>query len=98
MTKKIESVTVPAEELEIYSEEEGRFVINSKSNFYIINALGEYVFYLTKDRAKAQQQADLDWDGRYTIRAIKDQKNKSKLESGGLSCYGTQTRRGQKKY
>ncbi|MGL5012958.1 MAG: hypothetical protein ACRC6V_01540 [Bacteroidales bacterium] len=95
--KPIESVVVPESEAEIYSEEEGRFILNSKSNWYILDALGNRVYYLTRNRADAQKQADLDYNGIYKIRAVKDQKVKSKLESGGLSCYGTTTRRGQKK-
>ena len=97
MSKQIESVIVPESEAEIYSEEEGRFVLNAKSNWYIVDALGNRVFYLTRNRADAQRQADLDYNGKYTIRCVKDQKNRSKLESGGLSCTGTSTRRGQKR-
>ena len=97
--KPIESVVVPESDAEIYSEEEGRFILNSKSNWYILDALGNRVYYLTRNRAEAQAQADIDYGkGRYTIRAVKDQKTKSKLESGLLSCYGTATRKGQKKY
>ena len=91
--KPIESVVVPESEAEIYSEEEGRFILNSKSNWYILDALGNRVYYLTRNRADAQKQADLDYGkGRYTIRAVKDQKTKSKLESGGQSVYATATR------
>lgn len=96
--KPIESVSIPESEAEVYCEEEGRFVLNAPSNFYCINALGERVFFKTKNRALAQEACDeLYGKGRYVIRAVKDQKNKSKLESGGLSCTGTSTRRGQKK-
>ena len=98
MSKKIESVMVPEGELEVWSEDEQRFIMNNRSNFYIINALGEYIFYLTRSRADAQMQANEDYDGRYTIRTVKDSKTKSKLESGLLSCYGTATRKGQKKH
>lgn len=93
----VESVSIPEKEAEVWSEEEERFVLNAKSNWYILDALGNRVYYLTRNRADAQRQADEDYDGRYKIRAVKDQKTKSKLESGGLSCYGTATRRGQKK-
>ncbi|UZS00889.1 hypothetical protein [Pseudomonas phage vB_PsaM_M1] len=92
--KPIESVVVPESEAEIYSEEEGRFILNSKSNWYILDALGNRVYYLTRNRADAQRQADLDYDGRYKIRAVKDQKSKSKQESGGLSCSGSNSRKG----
>ena len=98
MNKPVEHVVIPESEAEIYSKEEGRFILNSVSNFYCINALGERVFFKTKNRALAQAACDdLYGKGRYVIRAVKDQKNKSKLESGGLSCTGTSTRRGQKK-
>lgn len=94
MSKKVESIVVPESEAEIYSEDEGRFVLNAKSNWYILDALGNRVYYLTRNRADAQRQADLDYDGKYTVRAVKDQKSKSKLESGGLSCSGSNSRRG----
>ena len=93
-SKKIESVVVHEGELETWSEDEQRFIMNNKSNFYIINALGEYIFYLTRNRADAQMQANLDYDGRYTIRTVKDSKTKSKREDGGLSCSGSNSRKG----
>ena len=96
--KPVESISIPEKEAEVWSEEEERFVLNAKSNWYILDALGNRVYYLTRNRAEAQAQADIDYGkGRYTIRAVKDQKTKSKLESGLLSCYGTATRRGQRK-
>ena len=94
MSKKVESIVVPESEAEIYSEDEGRFVRNAKSNWYILDALGNRVYYLTRNRADAQRQAYLDYDGKYTVRAVKDQKSKSKLESGGLSCSGSNSRKG----
>lgn len=95
--KPVESVVVPESDAEVYSEEEGRFILNSKSNWYILDALGNRVYYLTRNRADAQRQADLDYQGKYKIRAVKDQKVKSKLESGLQSVYATATRRGQRK-
>lgn len=93
--KPIESVSIPESEAEVWSEEEERFVLNAKSNWYILDALGNRVYYLTRNRADAQRQADLDYGkGRYTIRAVKDQKSKSKQESGGLSCSGSNSRKG----
>lgn len=97
--KKIESITIPESEAELWSEEEGRFVLNAPSNFYILNSMGDRVYYKTRSRAEAQNAADLEWGkGRYTIRAVKDQKSKSKQENGGVSVRGISTRRGQKKY
>lgn len=95
MNKPVEHVIIPESEAEVWSDEEQRFILNSVSNFYIINALGERVFFKTKDRALAQQASDdLYGKGRYVIRAVKDQKTKSKMESGGLSCSGSNSRRG----
>ena len=90
---RIESVIIPEDQAEQWSEEEGRFVLNAKSNWYIVDALGNRVFYLTRNRADAQRQADLDYDGKYTVRAVKDQKTKSKREDGGVSCSGSNTRK-----
>lgn len=90
--KPIESVVVPESDAEVYSEEEGRFILNAKSNWYILDALGNRVYYLTRNRADAQRQADLDYQGKYKVRAVKDQKTKSKLESGLQSVYATATR------
>lgn len=99
MNKSVEYIVIPESEAEVYCEEEGRFVLNSPSNFYIINALGERVFFKTKNRSLAQQAADdLYGEGRYVIRTVKDQKTKSRLESGGISVRGVGTRKGQKKY
>jgi len=92
--KPIESVVVPESDAEIYSEEEGRFILNSKSNWYILDALGNRVYYLTRNRAEAQAQADIDYGkGRYTIRAVKDQKSRSRQENGEISVRGSNTRK-----
>lgn len=94
---EIESVVVTDEQFEVWSKEEQQFVINSPSNFYLVNAKGDKVFYLTKDRAEAQRQANLDFDSKYTIRCIRDQKTKIRNEAGIYTCRGTSTRRGQKR-
>ena len=99
MSKPVESVVVPESEAEVYCEEEGRFVLNAPSNFYVLISTGDRVYYKTRDRMAAQKQADEDWGkGKYTIRCVKDQKSKSRLESGGVSVRGVGTRKGQKKY
>lgn len=92
--KPIESIIIPESEAEVWSKEEECFILNAASNWYILDALGNRVYYLTRNRADAQRQADLDYDGRYKIRAVKDQKSKSKQESGGLSCSGSNSRKG----
>jgi hypothetical protein len=90
----IESVIVKQEDWETWDDEEQKFVMNAPSNFFILNANGDRVFYMTRDRAKAQQQSDLDWGkGKYTVRAVKDSKGKTKSESGELSVRGVSTRK-----
>lgn len=99
MSKDIQSVVVPESDAEVWSDEEECFVLNAPSNFYVLISTGDRIFYKTRDRKLAQEAADADWGkGKYVIRVVKDQKTKSKLESGLLSCYGTATRKGQKKH
>ena len=61
--------------------------------YYFQPATGDLVFVKVKDRAKAQELCD-EWTGekgKYTIRAIKDVKGKSRLESGNVSVRGHNT-------
>ena len=90
---QIESVSIPESEAEVWSDEEERFVLNAKSNWYILDALGNRIYYLTRNRADAQRQADLDYDSKYTIRAVKDQKSRSRQENGEISVRGSNTRK-----
>lgn len=67
-------------------------------SFYIRPASGDYLFLKTSDRKAAQAFVNKEYGaGKYAVIPTKDQKTKSRLESGGLSCYGTATRRGQQK-
>jgi hypothetical protein len=67
-------------------------------SYYIRTALGDYLFLKTSDRQAAQTYIDnMYGKGKYTVVAAKIEKTKSRLESGGLSCTGTSTRRGQKR-
>lgn len=68
------------------------------ATFFIQNALGDYIFIHTSKREVAQSWVDEEYGkGRYTVKASKTQATKSKLESGGLSCTGTSSRKGQHK-
>lgn len=68
------------------------------ATFFIQNAMGDYIFIHTSKRQAAQDWVDENYGkNRYTVKASKLQATKSKLESGGLSCTGTATRKGQKK-
>lgn len=63
------------------------------SNFYILNALGEYHFIYTKSRKDAQNFIDSEYgEGRYSIICLHPQKTKSRMESGGCSVVATATR------
>lgn len=64
------------------------------STFFIRDATGDYKFFHTSSRAKAQAFVDVEYGkGRYTVVASKLQKTKPKNESGALSCTGTATRK-----
>ena len=63
-------------------------------SFYVRMATGDFIFFKTSDRKEAQQEiVKMVGKGRYTAIPSKTQKTKSKLESGGLSCTGTASRR-----
>lgn len=64
------------------------------ATFFIVNALGDYIFVHTRDRSAAQAYIDEEYGkGKYAVKASKLQQAK-----GDLSVRGTQTRRGQKRY
>lgn len=89
---KVKTTLVP---YEIYTE----YDYIDCANFYIKTALGDRLYIHTNDRLLAQAVAD-DYSGvkgKYIVVASKISKTKSKLESGGLSCTGVSTRRGQRK-
>lgn len=69
------------------------------ATFFIVDAMQNYVYYHTSKREVAQKAVDEEYGkGRYSVKASKLQKLKSKLESGGQSVYATATTKGQKKY
>lgn len=97
-SKEIEVVTKSLGELQYWCSGSDDYVEVFPSGLYIINALGDYVFFMTRDRKKAQSKCnEIYGENKYTVRTTSDKKTKSRLESGGVSCHGTQTRRGQKK-
>lgn len=64
------------------------------ATWFIKNAMGDFIFIHTRERAKAQAYVDDNYGkGRYTVNASKIQKGK-----GSLTCTGTATRKGQKKH
>lgn len=65
------------------------------STFFIMDSLQNYHFVHTSDRKVAQDWVDAEFGkGKYTVKASKEQKTKSKLESGEISVRGSNTRRG----
>ncbi len=94
-SKEIEVVTKSLGELQYWSDEEQGYVEKFPSGLYIINALGDYVFFMTRDRKKAQEVADREFGpGKYKVRTTSDKKTKSRQENGGVTCHGTTSRRG----
>lgn len=88
MPKEIEYVVVSYEQFTDYE-------FCEPGSFFIMDSMQNYVFFKTSDRAKAQAKADeLYGPNRYTVKTSKNQKTKSKLESGGYSAVGTSSRRG----
>lgn len=95
MSKEVEVVSKTIGELQYWSDEEQGYVEKFASGLYIIDALGNYVFFMTRDRKKAQQKCnEIYGENKYTVRTTSDKKTKSRLESGGVSCHGTTSRRG----
>lgn len=70
-----------------------------EGSFYIKTAMEVILMFHSSKREECQAWVDLNYPpkGKYRVIPTKDIKTKSKLESGGLSCTGTSTRRGQKK-
>lgn len=89
MTKKEVKVTVVS--FEEYSEYD--FV--DLSTFFFKDAMGNRHYIHTSKRAEAQLIADefSGAPGKYKVIATREQKTKSKLESGELSCTGVSTRK-----
>ena len=68
------------------------------ATFFIKNALGEFIYIHTRERAKAQAWVDDNYGkGRYTVNASKIQKGKA-LGEDSRPAFGVATRKGQKKY
>lgn len=93
MAKEIKTTVVESHDLEVWSEEEEAFVINFRSNFYIINSLGQYIFYHSRDRGAVQRLVDETYGkGFFTVRQAKQSSG-----SGNYTCVGVATRKGQRK-
>lgn len=87
MSKEVEYVVVSYEQFTDYE-----FI--PPATFYIMSATQDYYFFKTSDRAKAQARCDELFDGKYTVKASKNQVGKSKQENGGYSATGVSSRKG----
>ena len=68
------------------------FGFEAPATFFIVNALGQYVFIHTRDRAKAQAYVDGEYGkGKYTV---KTEKMALKSGSGDVTARGHNTRKG----
>lgn len=62
-------------------------------NWYFRDALGQYIFVSTKKREVVQEYIDENYGkDKYKPIPVKDQKTKSRMESGGMSVVATATR------
>lgn len=72
-------------------DSDGESVFKHPSKYYIINSLGQYVYYHCRDRALAQSACDEEYgSGKYKIRTSKQ----SGSSSGEYSARGSNSRKG----
>lgn len=98
--KTIETVPVTFEHFTAWDfMPPGSFYIRTAGYIEISeDVFADYLFLKTSDRIAAQNRInEIYGKGKYTVIPAKIQKTVSRLESGGLSCTGTATRRGQQK-
>lgn len=73
-------------------EEVSVFGFEAPATFFIVNALGQYIFIHTRDRAKAQSYIDSEYGkGKYTVKTAK---MAQKSGAGDVTARGYNTRKG----
>ena len=73
-------------------EEVSVFGFEAPATFFIVNALGQYIFIHTRDRAKAQKYVDSEYGkGKYTVKTAKMSMKSGK---GEVTASGYNSRRG----
>lgn len=73
-------------------EEVSVFGFEAPATFFIVNALGQYIFIHTRDRAKAQSYIDSEYGkGKYTVKTAK---MAQKSGAGDVTARGYNSRRG----
>lgn len=90
MSKEIKSTVVESEKV-FETDENGDPTFNHPSKYYIINSLGQYVYYHCRERDKAQAACDEFYGvGKYKIRTSKQ----TGSSSGEYSARGSNSRKG----
>lgn len=90
MSKEIKSTTVESNKV-FDVDEEGELTFKHPSKYYIINSLGQYVYYHCRDRGVAQKACDDEYGvGKYTIRTSKQSGSSGKE----YSARGSNSRKG----
>jgi hypothetical protein len=79
-------------EIKITTFKNSEYDGNPPSRFYIINAMGDYVFIHVRSRIEATDWVKEHYDGKYNVRTTALDK-----APDNPTARGTQTRRGQKK-
>lgn len=90
MSKSPKITIVEQQDIEVWDDDAQEYVVKFPAKYYVVNSLGQYVFYHVKSRAEAQALSDETFGkGFYTIRQAK-----MDTGSGNYSCTGTTSRRG----
>jgi hypothetical protein len=91
LEKKVKEVNVTVVS---YAEFTG-YDFQEPAVWWILSATGDYYYFHCAKREDAQLKCDQIFDaGFYKVKTSRIVKTKSKQEGGGLSCYGTNSRKG----
>lgn len=67
---------------EVYSEEE----FSHPSGYFVVDCLGNRVYYHSRDRSICQQEVDKDYGkGKYSVKATKDSKGGTSVTCRGFT-------------
>lgn len=90
MSKEIKTTIVSEDQIEVFDEESGQFVLNQPSKFFITLATGDLKFYHCRNRLDAQNAVDAEFGkGFYTVKQCKQGSG-----SGEYTCKGSNSRKG----
>lgn len=90
MSKSPKITVVDQNEMEVWDDESQEYVVKFPAKYYIVNSLGQYIFYHVRSRSEAQQIVDSEYGkGFYIVRQAKMDSG-----SGNYSCTGSNSRKG----